>query len=682
VKDASADATVTAGWCKYQYIDGAWFKYLSEEDLSVLDLNDTWKDPANDNYDTKGLTSFKQLDDTFTRKDDFRLHTFRALMFNSIHSEGNITYSANKLNVDDVIMMKLPTGAVWTIDALNDFVVEDNEVVYFSTSREEVLQGLDKSIPQSALLKADKATFMPTPDNFQIGYVANGRFNLVSGQRSEYALDAINHIVAVATSTDGTLPDNIAKGDKVFATDTNDIYVSNGDGSFTMMDKSLFGDYALLEVKDTNSSFHFNKADGTFIKDTSSDNLITQSFTFDSNKDLEALMTDEYFPADHSAVFQATDGITFTADNMTVFDNDKTVQVSQTSYAIPKHSIGTIKKQSNGVVVVMFTTVTQIKEPINAGSYAMTKDADGNTGWTSITLVDGGEAVVINDGVKYDAESYNDTVERRKYSVTFTLNAGEEYSIRNIAKLRALNIIREIKLQIENIDTNVVEDLEYFLVQDGGSDASNLGIATPVMDASYTPTVTGTYRLIFAFKNRSATNASWFYTSTGDNMIFKVTRLNGIKGSAHTHPNQIVLDKFSEVDSELYYDSKKVGSELPTLRVTDVIEVTDNPLSTYTIPNASIERVVLVTNGGQVVIKTGFGTDTVTFDPIDVGQKFIVEYRDGTVDDNSIDTSKLVMSDTTGIPDAMPVHNVIVLPQAIYDTLEKDPYIFYIVKDA
>jgi len=36
VIDASADATVTAGWAKYQRIGGAWFKYLSLEELQSI----------------------------------------------------------------------------------------------------------------------------------------------------------------------------------------------------------------------------------------------------------------------------------------------------------------------------------------------------------------------------------------------------------------------------------------------------------------------------------------------------------------------------------------------------------------------------------------------------------------------------------------------------------------------
>ena len=68
VLDAKDDTTVTKGWCKYQYINGDWVRYLAEEDLNILDIDDVWFDKLNTNYATKGMTSPKQLDEWFKGK--------------------------------------------------------------------------------------------------------------------------------------------------------------------------------------------------------------------------------------------------------------------------------------------------------------------------------------------------------------------------------------------------------------------------------------------------------------------------------------------------------------------------------------------------------------------------------------------------------------------------------------
>jgi hypothetical protein len=249
---------------------------ITKKDNSVINLDlkpwfiellDIWKDESNADYTTKGIISFEQLDNTYTRIDDFKLHSFKSLIRDSIHTEGKILYANGKLSINASTIMKLPTGSVWNIDSLYDLPIGNNKVVYFNTSRSEILQGLTKSIPQTALEVADISTFIPTESNIQVGYTSNNEFYLTSGQGSDYSNDTMDYIIAVASTTDSTLPTGITKNDKVFAINTNDIYISNGDGSYALLDKSLFNDYATLQVKDTNSSYHFNKDSGIFVED-------------------------------------------------------------------------------------------------------------------------------------------------------------------------------------------------------------------------------------------------------------------------------------------------------------------------------------------------------------------------------------------------------------------------------
>ena len=62
VVDASGDPTITSGWAKYQEIGDTWFKYLSQEDLSVTALTDA---QILDDTDTvTGTVSGKQVNDT------------------------------------------------------------------------------------------------------------------------------------------------------------------------------------------------------------------------------------------------------------------------------------------------------------------------------------------------------------------------------------------------------------------------------------------------------------------------------------------------------------------------------------------------------------------------------------------------------------------------------------------
>jgi len=75
-----------------------------------------------------------------------------------------------------------------------------------------------------------------------------------------------HHIVATKSFTGNVFPTGIPKDEKVFAIDTNDIYISNGDGSFRVIDKGLIDDYALLEVKDPKEVYRFERANNLWVK--------------------------------------------------------------------------------------------------------------------------------------------------------------------------------------------------------------------------------------------------------------------------------------------------------------------------------------------------------------------------------------------------------------------------------
>ena len=134
VVDASGDSTVTSGWAKYQSIDGTWFNYLAQEDLSASVTALTPGQLADTTSEVQGTVSGKTVNDLITSRVGNTLE--EKLDKPSSVTEGYLPFVDSTGNDIEWKELEIPNaskykGTVATEEAIKALTeVEDGEVYY------------------------------------------------------------------------------------------------------------------------------------------------------------------------------------------------------------------------------------------------------------------------------------------------------------------------------------------------------------------------------------------------------------------------------------------------------------------------------------------------------------------------------------------------------------------------
>jgi hypothetical protein len=204
---------------------------------------------------------------------------------------------------------------------------------------------------------------------------------------------------------------------------------------------------------------------------------------------------------------------------------------------------------------------TSMDEPLAAGTYGRTKQADGTTGWTGISLATGSNAIVVNEIYPHNTISFNDTTWHSEDLSEFEMISGEQYKIWVKMFTVPISSGREFYMELrKSSDGSLLKLLDRATSSDGS--ASMSGTESKIMEDLYQCEQTENVKIRVYFRNVNKDTRHFFSTDPAKGTIVKVSRLNGMTGSAHTHSNQVVLDKLFEIDGDIYYEDNQLINKL------------------------------------------------------------------------------------------------------------------------
>jgi LysM repeat protein len=109
-------------------------------------------------------------------------------------------------------------------------------------------------------------------------------------------------------------------------------------------------------------------------------------------------------------------------------------------------------------------------------------------------------------------------------------------------------------------------------------------------------------------------DSGYFFVKKGDTAKFWLEKTSTINVDDQDRSNIVVREI-----------ARRASNESERLQTTDEIDITEDTKTSYTLTGKKIHRIDLV-GGGKITLLAGHGTDTVTYDPITVGEKITIEY--------------------------------------------------------